>query len=465
MLSRKVSNKGIQPVANGGLSKRPHRPIPFPVWGRGLGEAALGASRGPDEPEGGGVAPRRRPERARTLSAWALRRLALSLVLAVPGVFAHTGVSMPASPDQAPSTEMIDPDCEPERAANADPAMVEEPDNACRSEDGQAEQGAGDRKDEGSNERKATERPGKGTLPRGGPNKVRRKTRKSRKRSGRTKAAPRARRRSKQSRRRDHRAPASSVGSSPPPADPGSTSIPAMAVDAPALSVPGTRVPRYLIPLYRAAGARYGIRWEILAAINEIETAYGTNLNVSYAGAEGWMQFMPATWRMYGTDANRDGRANPYDPVDAIFAAARYLEAAGYAQDVRGAIFAYNHATWYVDSVLLRAGQIAALPRDVLIPRTGATKGSRPSPRLRYEQQSLPVVAWGLALAALGPALKDTLGSPTREHVRRLARRVTALGPPRDRGWSAVGVLAASRPFMPPVAAAKTILEATTEPA
>ena len=67
----------------------------------------------------------------------------------------------------------------------------------------------------------------------------------------------------------------------------------------------------------------------MLAAINEIETDYGRNLNVSSAGALGWMQFIPSSWRTYGVDANSDGKKDPYNPVDAIFAAARYLKAAG----------------------------------------------------------------------------------------------------------------------------------------
>ena len=115
------------------------------------------------------------------------------------------------------------------------------------------------------------------------------------------------------------------------------------------------RIPPFLLPIYQAAGIEYGVRWEILAAINEIETDYGRNLNVSSAGALGWMQFMPATWDAYGVDGNHDGLKDPYNPVDAIFAAARYLKAAGAETDLRGAIFAYNHADWYVDSVMLRA--------------------------------------------------------------------------------------------------------------
>jgi hypothetical protein len=145
------------------------------------------------------------------------------------------------------------------------------------------------------------------------------------------------------------------------------------------------RVPLFLLPIYQAAGIEYGIRWEILAAINEIETDYGRNLNVSSAGALGWMQFIPSSWEAYGVDANKDGRKDPYNPVDAIFAAARYLAAAGYEDDVRRAIFAYNHADWYVDSVLLRARLIAGVPADVVGSLTGLTEGRFPvAARARY---------------------------------------------------------------------------------
>ena len=65
---------------------------------------------------------------------------------------------------------------------------------------------------------------------------------------------------------------------------------------------------------------------------------------------------MPETWAMYGVDANGDGVADPNNPEDAIFAAARYLSAAGMPADTYGAIFAYNHADWYVEEVLANAG-------------------------------------------------------------------------------------------------------------
>ncbi|MEA2296085.1 MAG: hypothetical protein QOE86_3724 [Solirubrobacteraceae bacterium] len=138
------------------------------------------------------------------------------------------------------------------------------------------------------------------------------------------------------------------------------------------------RIPPFLLPIYQAAGIQYGIRWEVLAAINEIETDYGRNLNVSSAGAVGWMQFLPSTFKQYAVDANRDGIKDPYNPVDAIFTAARYLRAAGADTDVRKAVFAYNHADWYVDSVLLRARVLGGLPANFVGSLTGLTQGHFP---------------------------------------------------------------------------------------
>ena len=159
--------------------------------------------------------------------------------------------------------------------------------------------------------------------------------------------------------------------------------LPSPLLAPPAIGVPNVvidefRIPPFLLPLYQAAGVEYGIRWEVLAAINEVETDYGRNLSVSTAGAVGWMQFMPATWEMYGVDANGDGVKDPYNPVDAIFAAARYLRAAGAGDDLQRAIFAYNHAQWYVDDVLARARGLAALPTELVGALTGLTMGRSP---------------------------------------------------------------------------------------
>ncbi|MFN2612877.1 MAG: lytic murein transglycosylase [Solirubrobacterales bacterium] len=135
-------------------------------------------------------------------------------------------------------------------------------------------------------------------------------------------------------------------------------------------------IPPFLLPIYQACGTQYEIPWQVLASINRIETAFGTNLNVSSAGAVGWMQFLPSTWESYGVDANSDGRKDPYNPVDAICAAARYLKAAGGSTDLRQGIFAYNHADWYVDEVLLYAKQYGKLPDDLIGSLTGLTEGA-----------------------------------------------------------------------------------------
>jgi soluble lytic murein transglycosylase-like protein/cell wall-associated NlpC family hydrolase len=127
----------------------------------------------------------------------------------------------------------------------------------------------------------------------------------------------------------------------------------------PASTCAATGVPPVLVPIYRRAAATYGLGPQgpaVLAGINEVETAFGTNLNVSSAGAVGWMQFMPSSWETYGVDANGDGVKDPYNPEDAIFAAAGYLHIAGMPADTYNAIFSYNHADWYVSEVLANAG-------------------------------------------------------------------------------------------------------------
>jgi murein DD-endopeptidase MepM/ murein hydrolase activator NlpD len=107
-----------------------------------------------------------------------------------------------------------------------------------------------------------------------------------------------------------------------------------------------------LLGLWQRAGSTYGIAWQVLASINKVESNFGRNMGPSSAGAIGWMQFMPDTWLRWGTDANGDGVADPWNPDDAIFSAARYLAAAGGATDISRAVFAYNHADWYVQEVL-----------------------------------------------------------------------------------------------------------------
>jgi membrane-bound lytic murein transglycosylase B len=137
-------------------------------------------------------------------------------------------------------------------------------------------------------------------------------------------------------------------------------------------------IPPFLLPIYQAAGIEYGIPWQLLAAINSIETDYGRNLSVSTAGALGWMQFMPGTWDTYGVDASGDGKADPYNPADAIFAAAKYLKASGGASDLHKAILSYNHAEWYVADVIHRARLLAGLPNDLVGSLTGLAEAMYP---------------------------------------------------------------------------------------
>jgi Transglycosylase SLT domain len=161
--------------------------------------------------------------------------------------------------------------------------------------------------------------------------------------------------------------------------NPGLTLAPSGAapIGVPNFVIDQFEIPPFLLPIYQACGTQYDIPWQVLAGINKIETGFGTNLNISTAGAMGWMQFIPSTWQMYGVDANGDGKKDPYNPVDAICAAARYLNAAGGAEDIRTAIFAYNHADWYVDEVLLYAKQYGSLPSDLVDSLTGLTAGDR----------------------------------------------------------------------------------------
>jgi cell wall-associated NlpC family hydrolase len=156
--------------------------------------------------------------------------------------------------------------------------------------------------------------------------------------------------------------------------EPGLATNPALAHELSRLSTllaNGDQPPSFLIPIYRAAGRRYHVPWKVLAAINAIETDYGRNLNTSSAGAIGWMQFMPDTWRTYGVSTNRKRRPDPYNPADAIYSAAHYLAVNGASHDVRHAIFAYNHAQWYVNEVMWKAQVIKG---DGGIPMTGGAR-------------------------------------------------------------------------------------------
>lgn len=134
----------------------------------------------------------------------------------------------------------------------------------------------------------------------------------------------------------------------PPPGEPRRNS----------LHNPALPIPPDILTLYVAAGNKYGIPWPLLAGIGMEETAHGRITGTSTAGAQGIMQFLPATWATMGVDGNGDGRADITDLADSIYSAANYLthEGARSGTDgIRQALYAYNHATWYVNDVLYYA--------------------------------------------------------------------------------------------------------------
>jgi len=102
---------------------------------------------------------------------------------------------------------------------------------------------------------------------------------------------------------------------------------------------------------YGEGQRRSGVPWQVLAAVNFVESAFGRMRETSVAGAQGPMQFMPSTWAEYG-------RGDVHDPHQAILGAARFLRAAGAPADERGALHRYNPSWAYVDAVERYAGRI-----------------------------------------------------------------------------------------------------------
>jgi membrane-bound lytic murein transglycosylase B len=115
-----------------------------------------------------------------------------------------------------------------------------------------------------------------------------------------------------------------------------------------------------LLADYRLAQSRFGVRWQTLAAVNLVESAFGRVGNTSSAGAQGPMQFLPATWKAYGLGGDI------HSPRDAVLGAGNYLHQSGAPADERRALFAYNHSSLYVRAVQDYAHAMARDPLGFL---------------------------------------------------------------------------------------------------
>jgi len=124
----------------------------------------------------------------------------------------------------------------------------------------------------------------------------------------------------------------------------------------PPIRVGAAEAPGRLLGWYRQAQRRFRVRWQILAAINFVESGFNRLRNNSYAGAQGPMQFIASTWRAYGLGGN------VREPHDAIMGAANYLHASGAPGNYRRAIYAYNPSPLYVDAIVRYARQMQRRP-------------------------------------------------------------------------------------------------------
>lgn len=113
-----------------------------------------------------------------------------------------------------------------------------------------------------------------------------------------------------------------------------------------------TGLPLSLLPVYQEAGSKFSVPWTILAAIHRIETNFSMGAEVSSAGAEGPMQFLPSTFAHYGVAAPGQTGLPQIDNVyDAIYSCANMLHQDGYSRNPVQAIYLYNHSMQYVDTV------------------------------------------------------------------------------------------------------------------
>jgi murein DD-endopeptidase MepM/ murein hydrolase activator NlpD len=237
------------------------------------------------------------------------------------------------------------------------------------------------------------------------------------------------------------------------------TVVPTPLVTPLAPDVTATQAPvpyAQLLSLWQQAGAEYDVPWQVLAAINKIESNFGRNMGPSSAGAIGWMQFMPSTWMRWGVDANGDGVADPWNATDAIFSAARYLQAAGAPTDLYRAVFAYNHADWYVNEVLSLADLYGAngataftldrMQQNLDAARQAVVDAAARLRRLQARESRIALLSDRLAFeptvakaaAALASARGDLATAQQASAAASFAPAASTLlaGPTFDSGWA-----------------------------
>src|SRR5438876_9676557 len=170
---------------------------------------------------------------------------------------------------------------------------------------------------------------------------------------------------------------------------------------------------------YRGAERRFGVPWNVLAAVNMVESAFGRLRETSVSGAHGPMQFMPATWRAYGLGGD------VHDPADAILGAANYLHANDAAHDLRGALYHYNPSHAYADAVLryarqIRSGYLAYYARHLFV-RTPAGLRQLSAAKVTFKVQPrklvLDATAYRIVLDRSTGAILDLVDKAAKAHL------------------------------------------------